>query len=242
MKEIIDYLREVWNVPLARDLVLIFATAVITHILESRKQKKEQKQQFKNVLGEQIATSLSSVRNAVVKTKTMEVYTEDDTIPTDEANDINAFRNFAWYPAFMNDANTLSNFYSEICSLRSECEQFLDLRSAAYLYAIEKYLMSLMLYIGKNNLQNYLHLVGCFVIIDIQKWEKSFDVHLVNQINKPHYKLFSRHGIKWSIAKWYVEKTFLKKTQLYQVMQGTSAFPIDAIVAAKESEKELVNA
>ena len=108
MKEIIDYLREVLNVPLARDLVLIFATAIITHILESRKQKKEQKRQFKNVLGEQIANSLSRVRNAVVKTKTMEVYTEDNTIPTDKANDINAFRNFAWYPAFMNDADTLS--------------------------------------------------------------------------------------------------------------------------------------
>lgn len=242
MEKIIDYLREVWNVPLARDLVLIFATAIITHILESRNQKKKQTQQFKNILGEQVATSLNRVRNAVVKTKTMEVYTEDDSIPTDKANDINAFRNFAWYPAFMYDADTLSDFYSEICSLRSECEQYLDLRSAAYLYAIEKYLMSLMLYIAKNNLQNYLHLVGCFVIIDIQKWEKSFDIHLVNQINKPHYKLFSRHGLKWSIAKWYVEKSFLKKTQLHQVMQGTSVFPIEAIVAAKESEKEIVNA
>ena len=238
IKEIIDYLREVWNIPLARDLILIIATAGITHFLESRKQKKEQKQKFKDVLGEQIAIALSNVRDIVVRTKTMEVYTEGDTIPTDEANDINAFRNFAWYPSFMNDKESLFEFYEQICSLRSKHEQFLDLKSAAYLYGLEKYLMSLALYINKNSLQDLLPLVGCFVIIDVQKWEKKFDIHLVKQMNKPHYKLFSRHGIRWSVAKWYIEKFFLEKSELHKVMQGTSDFPSNLVIAS-ENKKEL---
>lgn len=215
----------------------MIATAFTTHFLENRKRRKDQKQKFKEVLGESIALSLTNVRNVVVMTKTMEVYTEDSEISTDGANDISAFRDFAWYPAFMNDRETLSEFWEEISSLRSEYEQFLDLMSAAYLYAIDKYLMSLMLYIKKNNLQNYLHLVGCFVIIDIQKWEKRFDIHLVKRINKPYFKLFSRHGVKWNIAKWYVEKTFLKKTQLHQAMQGKLEFPIEEIIAANERKK-----
>lgn len=238
MKEIINYLREVWDVPLARDLILIAATAGITHFLESRKQKKEQKLKFKDVLGEQIATSLSTVRSTVVKIKTIEVFTEDETIPSDEANDINVYRSFAYYPSFMNDSESFSKLIEEISLLRANYEQFLDLKSAAYLYGLEKYLMSLALYIGKNSLQDHLHLVGCFVIIDVQKWEKNFDVHLVKQINKPHYRLFSRHGLRWSIAKWYIEKFFLEKSELHKVMQGTSDFPINLVIAS-ENKKEL---
>ena len=57
------------------------------------------------------------------------------------------------------------------------------------------------------------------------------------KINKPYFKLFSRHGVKWNIAKWYVEKTFLKKTQLHQAMQGKLEFPIEEIIAANERKK-----
>lgn len=237
----IDYLREVWNVPYARDLVLVFATALITHLMELKKQKNEQKQKFKGTLGEKIAISLSSVRHVVVKTKTMEVYSENGTMPTDATKEISTRHDFAWYPAFMTNAEALLDFASRVSSLRSEHEPYLDLKSAAYLYALEDYLMSLMLYIKKNGLVDYLHLIGCFVIIDIQKWEKRVDVHLVRQINKPHYKLFSRHGIKWSVAKWYVEKTFLEKTELHKAMQGIPIAPIEAIIAAKTSEKERIN-
>ncbi len=237
MKEIIDYLRDVWDIPLAQSIVLILATAITTHFFESRIQKREHKQKFDDVLGEKIATALNNVRNVALKTKTIEIYTENDNISTDNVNDINAFHNFVHYPEFMNDKESLLVFCSGISSLRSEYEQYLDLKSAAYLYGLEKYLMSLALFISKHDLGDCLPEVGCFVIVDVEKWERRFDVHLVKQINKPHYKLFSRHGKKWNIAKWYVRKSFLERSELNKVIQGTSKFPIEILLAAKERRR-----
>lgn len=141
----INYLREVWDIPLAQELVLIIATAVITHWFTSKKLKKEQQQKFESFLGEKVAYALSCVRDVVVSTKTYEIYTEDETISTDEAKNIYMFKEFPMYPSFMNDKETLLDFCTKISSLRSEYEKYLDLKSAAYLHALEKYLISLTL-------------------------------------------------------------------------------------------------
>lgn len=237
MEEIINLLRAVWNAPYVHELVLVIVTAVVTHFFESLKQRKEQKIKFRSTIGEQIATALSSVRKLVVNINTIEVFAAAETIPQNDANNISAFQDFSYYPSFMTNHKTFGQLCDEISLLRKNSEQFLDLKSAAYLYGIEKYLISLMLFIGHNNLQDHLPFIGCFVIADVQNWEKKFDKHLVKKINKPHYKLFSRHGIKWRITKWYIKKSFLNKSELHKMMQGKSDF-YKSMFAGIETKKD----
>ena len=45
----------------------------------------------------------------------------------------------------------IPNFFKKITQARADYEQYLDLKSAAYLLAMERYLMSLALYVKEKN-------------------------------------------------------------------------------------------
>ena len=224
--KIIDCIKYLWDAPFAREVFLVVITAIVTHFFDSRKQRNEQKRRYLETVGSRISDALVCAREICEKTRAIEVFTDDGKLHTENAKDTNAFRDYAWYPGFMTEKETLAEFVSAVAEARAKHEPYLDLVSASYLYVLEKYLFDLLLYVKQNELMKSLPLLGCAVIFDIQKWEQSFDRHLVKQINQPHYKLFSRHGNSWEKAKKTAEQEFLKESELQKLMLGTSEFPI----------------
>lgn len=238
MDEFISHLKTLLiDVPYLREIALVLLSVFLTHFFETSKLKKEQRIKFQETLGEKIAASLTAVRELVLKTKSIEAYDFESC----QADDINAFKQFLLYPAFMNDGETLGNMFSEVLAARKTHEAYLDLKSAAYLYIFEKYLTDLALYIGQNNLQGGIDRLGLLIIIDVQKWESAFDKHLVNQINHPHYKLFTRHGWRWNLMKWLIEREFMQKSILNKLMQNNlKGLPFDPkIVCATPDKSDL---
>ena len=145
MDRIITHLKTLLiDVPYLREIALVLLSVFLTHFFETFKLKKEQRIKFQEPLGENIATSLTAVRELVLKTKSIEAYDFESY----QADDINAFKQFLLYPAFMVDGKTLGDMFSEVLEARRNHEAYLDLKSAAYLYVFEKYLTDLMLYIG----------------------------------------------------------------------------------------------
>ena len=217
MQEIISNLKEVWDLPFARETLLVCATALLTHILDMRKYKKERHTKYQDQIGEKIAIALNAVREIALSTKTTEMY--ERSIDESKADNANADHEGVFYPAFMTDKETFMKMFRAVNEARGTHEMYLDLLSAAYLYVFERYLMNIMLLVNRYNYQNSLHLLGMILIIDVQRWEKAFDMHLVKRINHPHYRLFSRHGWLWKKAKRYVEKKFLLNTELDKMMR-----------------------
>ena len=229
MSDIIDNLRTVWDLPFAREVILVGATAVLTHFFDMRKIKKERHGKYKDTIGENIASALIAVREVALSTKSIEIY--QHSIDNSPANNTNAIKESVYYPAFMTNKDTLLKMCTSVSEARGKHEPYLDLMSAAYLYVFERYLMNLALYVGKHSYHDELDTLGCVLIIDIQKWEEKFDRHLVKRINQPHYRLFSRHGWIWKIAKHYVEKKYLLNTELNEMMK------ISADMVKEESEE-----
>lgn len=225
------------DVPYLREIALVLLSVFLTHFFETFKLKKEQQLKFQETLGAHIAKSLTSVRELVLKTKSIELYNLDDY----HVEDTNAFKEFIIYPSFMGNGEELGKMFSEVLEARRTYEAYLDLKSAAYLYVFEKYLTDLMLYIGQYSLQGGIDRLGMLVIVDIQKWESSFDKHLARQINHPHYKVFSKHGQLWRITKWLIEREFLKRTILNKLMKNClEGLPFDPqIVCSIPPEKEI---
>lgn len=217
MSSIIDNLRTVWDLPFAREVILVVGTSVITHFFDMRKFKKERHNKYQDKIGENIASALTAVREIVLSTKSIDVYS--DSIGYASVDSTKAFSDTLLYPAFMENKDTLLEMCTSVSEARGKHEPYLDLMSAAYLYVFERYLMNLAMYIGKHDYVDELDTLGCVLIIDIQKWEEKFDRHLVKRINRPHYRLFSRHGWVWKIAKYYVEKKYLLNTELNAMMK-----------------------
>lgn len=235
MDKIVTHLKTLLiDVPYLREIALVLLSVFLTHFFETFKLKKEQRIKFQETLGENIATSLTAVRELVLKTKSIEAYDFESY----QADDINAFKQFLLYPAFMGDGKTLGDMFSEVLEARRKHEAYLDLKSAAYLYVFEKYLTDLMLYIGQYNLQRGIDRLGMLIIIDVQKWESSFDKHLVKQINHPHYKIFTRHGWRWNLMKWLIEREFMQKSILNKLMQNNlEGLPFDPKIVCATPDK-----
>ena len=234
--KIIAYIKELWGAPFVQEFLLIALTAILTHLFDSRKQKNEQKRRYLETVGSKISDALVCARELCEKTRVIEAFTEDGEIHTEGVKDVNALQGCPVYPEFMNDQKALSDFFDAVTEARFKHEPYLDLVSASYLYVLEKYLLDLLVYARNNDLYDNLPFLGCAVIIDIQKWQRSFDAYLVAQINQPHYKLFSRRGCSWKKAKEKAEKKFLHGTELQKLMQGTSEFPIALVLNKNKCE------
>ena len=220
MEAIVRNLRVVWDLLFAREVLLVGATAILTHFFDVRKLKKERHTKYQDKIGESIADALTAVREISLSTKTFEIY--EYSIDNSPADNANALADSVYYPAFMANKETFSQMCERVSSAREKHEPYLDLMSAAYLYIFERYLMNLALYAKKYRLQENLDVLGLIIIVDVQKWENKFDRHLVKRLNRPHYKLFSRHGWLWKFAKCYVEKKYLLNTELDKIMKSSS--------------------
>lgn len=236
MREIIDYLKEIWNINLAREVILVVISVLATHYFDTRKLKREQQIRFQEGISARIDNALESARVIATEAKVFEVY--DDSLAHAKPKDSNAFKDLVIYPAFMNDVVSLEEFCLRLSAVRMEQEVFLDLISAGYLNAMEKYLMNFALYLNKNNFQDGCNTLGLLLIVDVRKWAKSFDKHLTRRMNSPHYKLFTQSGIGWKVIRGFMLWKYTKKTILNDLMKDTAERPIE-VVQKEENTNEI---
>lgn len=217
IEKTIQNLRTVWDLPFAKEVLLVVVTAAITHFRDMYKFKKQRHSKYKDTIGENIATALTAVREIGLSTNAINIY--DKSVEHTDADSVNAVHEVVYYPGFMSDKELLVEFCESVSAARGKHEPYLDLMSAAYLYALERYLLNVAMYVRKYDLLEELDTLGLILIIDISKWEKAFDRHLVKRINQPHYRLFTRDGWLWKLAKQYVEWRYLKKSELNKMMK-----------------------
>lgn len=203
--------------PFVKEVTIIVITAIVTHIFEVKKSKRERLSTYKTQISDEILSALKTVRELTKEIMALIPY--EGSINNAKVVSINSYRELIYYPSCMSNIDTFSEYCNRISKTREQCEQYLDLKSASYLYALEKYMMALALYIKKTNGKVALPEIGLIVIVDLHKWGKQFDIHLVKQINNPHYTLFSQHGKKWNKAKSHIENTFLNNTQLQELIK-----------------------
>lgn len=230
MNEILNKLQIVWAVPFAKEVCLVVATAVLTHLFDMRKTNRERKTKYQDKIGENIAAALTAAREVELFANSVEIYKYNVNHPP--VANANAIKDAIYYPAFFADKEALRELGELVSETRKKHEAYLDLMSAAYLYVFERYLMTLALFLKQRKWKD-LDVLGLIMIADVKKWERDFDRHLVKRINKPHYKVFSRHGWLWNLAKKYVEKKYLLKTELDKMMR------INAQMVAEEGEEDI---
>lgn len=122
------------------------------------------------------------------------------------------------FPSFMRDRESLLEHALKISDMRKKYEVYLDLRSAACLYIMEKYLRKLLEVVGTGLSEKDLNLIGGILIVDICKWAKAFDTVLVRMLNKPKYKLYAQRGWQWTIQIRCAEVEFFYCSYLYRYM------------------------
>lgn len=195
--------------------------AFVTHMLYSSKLKKERISKSLTAVGEQIANSLKTARDYELSSTVIEVFDADESFD-DEGKIKNYFDRQAIYPQFMSDAHSFEEFATTASRLRSEQSAYLDYLTAAYLFYIERYCMNLANFIRANELKNDFPLVGAVVIVDVQRWQRKIDKNIVKNINKASYKVFSQQGLRWGLAKWWVQQSLWKKTVLHNLQKGSN--------------------
>lgn len=196
----------------------VFLNGIATHILYSRKLKKEQKARSQNVIWDKIAEALENIRNIELRCRVIEIYQIEDRLKDEEY--IQAFVNEAIYPEVMNDSETFIGFYESVNQSRSKWGKYLDPKVGAYLFYMQNYCVQLIDFINKNNLSNNYPVAGTVFIFDLQKWQKEYEKLLVRRINKPKHKVYVEDGIRWERAKKRVLKKLWKTSMLYNLISG----------------------
>lgn len=208
MSEIISWLS---TIPLKNTIITGLITSGTTYLFTTFKMKKERKIEYEKSVGSKIAASLFATRDVIKEADVIEMYDFDNSFRNMANN--SELNDFAIYPAILNDRTTLLNFWEKINDLRQNHELYLSFTSSTYLLHISRYLTKLLSFLDQFEEIDY-HLVGAILIVDIQKWERSFDKHLVKEINKNQLKLTSKTGKKWERKKKQINDEYWEKSIL----------------------------
>ena len=211
---------------------------IVTHILYSRKLKKDQIARTQGMLWNKIIEALECVRNIELEAKTIEIYKIEQLLESNGYIDI--FGGEATYPAIMENHETFYQFFDKINDSRKEWGKYLDPCVVSYLYYMQMYSTQLMDYLKKNNVTNY-PLAGAAFIFDISEWQEAFEKLLVKRINKQKHKLYVEDGIRWKISKKIIKRKLWKKSILYGLEKNTNDFRVEiakAIIYGFKSDKE----
>ena len=168
--------------------------------------KKEQKVRFENVTGDRIAEALCAVRDIELKSGIQEVYDIKNRL---NEPDLDMFSLGGIYPEIMNSPNDFTNYFERINEARKQYERYLDYETAAYLYYIENYCLTLMKYMGDHQ-QLEFPLAGTVFIFDLQNWQKAYEKEIVKRINSPKYYVCAKDGWRWEYEKKKIMNKFWK--------------------------------
>lgn len=217
-----ELIKDFFTEDIAEKLIIVVITALCTHIAELHKLKKQTKSNYREKLGEKIFCAYENVKNIELKARAIDIFSSDD-IKTPEDT---TFSDNIYYPEIMENRETFIDFFENIQKCREEYEKYLDLTTSAYLYAMNRYTMCLLLFMNEKGETNYQY-PGTILIVDIQKWQRKIDKQITKRINKPTYKIFSENGIKWILVKFWVEKIFLKRTILNKIIKANKKGELD---------------
>ena len=128
--------------------------------------------------------------------------------------DLDMFSPGGIYPEIMNSPNDFTNYFERINEARKQYERYLDYETAAYLYYIENYCLTLMKYMGDHQ-QLEFPLAGTVFIFDLQNWQKAYEKEIVKRINSPKYYVCAKDGWRWEYEKKKIMNKFWKKSILY---------------------------
>lgn len=206
-------------------IILSAITALITYYFTSKKNRQDLRIKHQNVLGEKICQAYINVRELIEECNTVEFLNIEDI----SIENILVSVDRAVYPSFMNDKESLFSLLDNLEDVRKNSEPYLDLTAAAELYAMERYLISLSLFIRENKLEEKCRIIGCVVIVDLTRRLKQLDKYVVNKINKPKFKLYSKEGMVWKRKKQKAVNKYLIKSELNKLIIGQSDFPIDML-------------
>lgn len=205
---------QVWNIINTKIGVAVM-TAVITAslnlIYNKWHIKKEQKVRFENVTGDRTAEALCAVRDIELKARNKEVY--DIKNRMNEPN-LDMFSPGRIYPEIMNSPNDFTNFFECVSEARGEYERYLDYKTAAFLYYMENYCLTLMKYMADHQPLEF-PLAGTAFIFDLQKWQKAYEKEIVKRINRPKYHVCAKDGWRWEYEKKKIMNKFWKRSILY---------------------------
>ena len=221
-EEVLSFLK----IDLVQKIILCAITAFITHYFTSKNNIQKQRLKHQDTLGDKICQAYLSVREIIEECNTIDWLDQDQDI---SVKNIFVSMDFAVYSSFMNDKESMWRFIEKLTEVRQTAEPYVDLKTAASLYAMERYLMSLSLYIRENSLEEKYKILGCIVVVDATRWLKQLDKHVINKINKPKYRLYSKEGMIWEAKKRNAVNKYLKKSELNKLITGKSNFPVDVL-------------
>lgn len=237
-------LQEIWNIvntKIGVAVVTAVATTILNVIYNMWRMNKDQKMRFENVIGDKVAQALDAVRDLELKINVQEIYQVEDCL---EKKNMDMFNLGAVYPAIMNSVQDFTDFMNQVNKAREEYEKYLDYKTAAYLYYMEKYSMNLAKYIADNQPLG-LQVAGAIFYGDLQKWQKKYDKLIIKKINRQKCRLYSKDGWRWEQAKKDVMNKLWKKSVLYGLMENINNPEINAAYAvlyhgdAEKAMKEL---
>lgn len=184
--------------------------ALVGFALSSWNLRKQNKAGGEMVISKQITEALLEIQSFERQLRILELASPEKIE--------NIFNSEAKYiPAIFLTNENLFEFQNELSSVLRKQEQFLDIETAAYLNAMEKYLGKLMISfpgITESDLQE----LGYLLFDDIKRWQSELDQHLIKQINKFSYKLTSLYGKKWDRARNNAIEKYLINSKLMEIV------------------------
>jgi len=206
--------------------------AIITHIFDRAKIKKERKARYEDVVGSKVADALQKTRKMQRHIRSKELY--DIDMIADPSNSIDFMSPELTYPSIFNTPEDFFGFQTEISNIRTNYEEFLTYKEAALLIVIENYCMNILAFATKEQVKDFQFL-GALISNDLWKWHIYFDKTIVKDNNKQRCKLVSHSGLKWKTIRKYIIYRFWKRSILYGMQKGLKR------KKSRDCEKKSVN-
>lgn len=230
-----EFIKQLWAHAAVKQVsiavVTAIVTALLTHISESRKLRKQQDIAFQESLGKKIVDAYIKTREIVLQLETIEALPE--SIQFSRENREKA-EELLYYPAIMEDIQTASEYCMKVSDTRRQFEPYLSNKAAAFLLILERYLMEVATFVVNYKLQDRTKRVGILVHPDLQKIEKAFDNVIVNEINKPRYYLETKSTWKYKLTKAILKKKYIDNSILMDILDKDIMNTISHINSEKE--------
>ncbi len=220
----VDFIIKILSVPFGSEILAAVIGGIVTFCVTHFTINKQLKADFQNRLGEKKSEALIKARELIEMTTTYELYSvhPSDNVPEKMDLTCNTFA----YPTVMIDKQHLYDFAVMVSDTRRNYEKHLDLKSASYLYILEKYVMNLARFLSTSQCDDDGYKwIGAYIFIDFEKWAKDYDEILVKQLNHPSFTFFAKTGKRWKREKKAVESKYFHGTELEKLYQEAAGHP-----------------
>lgn len=202
-------------------IIGIIIGAFITHFLYSQKLKKEQKSKVLLELTQKRIKSIEKIRKLLDNLDSTEIYeiTYDSNIKDADIMDL---RNNLLYITFFHNIIEFRKFFNKFIKIKKECYSYVNDDIYLSLMIAERYLVTILQMISKNkDIQDNLTLFGGILYNEILKFKKKLNKELVQILNNPPLKYYSRCGRIYNY-KYNKSLKKLKSSLLYKIKDAKS--------------------